>query len=281
MRTLSITLNVCLQLLLTLPVGANAQEQRRDRLIGLLTVAGTIEQLDKYGHPKAVFMSYKDTDITSATFGLELCVLEAPRGTSRLRVKDIRVDDNPREVFQSLIPATSLGVMTGGFFGLDRHGAPIPLGLVRSDYKTISPRHPWKTGGVVVTSAKGVEIISIARFTNSQGYSDAIQSKPILVEKGKDGIRSATNDRFDRSAVGIDSGGSVYFFVIHEPAGNAASLAEFSSLLRAFRSTRGKLIVSALAMDGGPGAHLYIPPLKKHCGSGTPNFVPNVLYLAK
>jgi uncharacterized protein YigE (DUF2233 family) len=171
--------------------------------------------------------------------------------------------------------------MTGGFFGIDKLGSPIPLGLVKSDGKTISRKYPWASGGVVAASKDRVEIFPIANFTNPQGYSDAIQSKPLLVEGGRDGIRTATNDRFDRSAVAVDSKGSVYFFVLHEPAGSAGSLAEFSYLIRSFRSTKGEAIAFALAMDGGPGAHMYVPALKKHCGAGAPTFVPNALYVTK
>ncbi len=171
--------------------------------------------------------------------------------------------------------------MTGGFFGLDKRGRPIPLGLIKSHGKTMAPKHPWISGGVVAASRERVEIVPIAKFANPQSYSDVIQSKPMLVEAGRDGIRTAMHDRFDRSAVAVDGRGSVYFFVVHEPAGSAASLAEFSHLLLSFRSTRGESIAFALAMDGGPGAHMYVPVLRKHCGAGAPTFVPNALYITK
>jgi hypothetical protein len=270
-----------LLLVLIYPIGSQAQEPRRDRLGGILNAEPVAQQLEKYGYPRATFLSYKDTDVTSATFGVELCVLEVPRGSARLRVKDLRVDKNPAEIFQSAISPASLGVVTGGFFGLDKHGGPIPLGLVKSEGRSIAPKHPWSSGGVVAASKDEVKILPIAKFSRPQDYSDVVQSKPMLVEAGKDGIRTAMNDRFDRSAVAIDSGGNVYFFVVHEPGGSAASLAEFSYLIRSFRSTNGKSIDFALAMDGGPGAHMYVPALKKHCGAGSPTFVPNALYFTK
>ncbi len=275
------SLSVALTLLLAFPIGTQAQELRRDRLGRVLQVAPVVQKLAMYGYPQATFFSYKDSDVASATFGVEMCVLEMPRGSGHLRVKDLRVDKSPIEIFQSGFPATSLGVMTGGFFGLDKLGSPIPLGLVKSDSKTISQKHPWTSGGVIGVSKGRIEILPIAKFTSPQSYSDAVQSKPLLVEAGKDGIRTATNDRFDRSAVALDSKGSIYFFVVHEQAGSAASLAEFSYLIRSFRSTNGDAIDFALAMDGGPGAHMYVPALKKHCGAGIPTFVPNALYVTK
>lgn len=273
--------HAALMLLLSCHTGTEAQEPRRERLGEVLRASPVVQRLDNYGYPLAVFSSYKDHDVTSATFGVEMCVLEVPRRSGRLRVKDLRVDKNPAEVFQSDVPAASLGVMTGGFFGLDKRGHPIPLGLVKSEGKTISQKHPWTSGGVVAISKDRVEILPIGKFSSTKAYSDVVQSKPLLVEAGRDGVRSAMNDRFDRSAVAIDSTGSVFFFVVHEPGGSAASLAEFSYLIRSFRSTKGDAITFALAMDGGPGAHMYIPVLKRHCGAGIPTFVPNALYITK
>lgn len=281
MQVTLISLNAAFLLVLVCPISSQAQEPRRDRLGALLNAAPVVHQLEKYGYPRATFLSYKDSDVASATFGVEMCVLEVPRGSARLRVKDLRVDKNPAEIFQSVIPAVTLGVVTGGFFGLDKDGGPIPLGLVKSEGKSIAPKYPWTSGGVVAASKDRVDIVPIAKFSKPQDYSDIVQSKPMLVEAGRDGIRTAMNDRFDRSAVAIDSRGSVYFFVVHEPTGSAASLAEFSYLIRSFRSTKGDSINFALAMDGGPGAHMYIPALKKHCGAGTPTFIPNALYLTK
>lgn len=262
-------------------LSARADEIRRDRLDGLLKTSPIIEPLEKYGYGEATFLSYKDTDMASASFGVELCILEVPRGSGHLQVKDLRVDKSTSEVFQSSFPLSSIGVMTGGFFGLDTKGKPIPLGLVKTAGKTITPVHPWKSGGVVAVSKKQVQIIPIAEFANATIYSDVIQSKPMLVEAGKDGIRAPTSDRFDRSAIAVDRVGTTYFFVLHEQAGSAASLAEFSYVLLSFRSTKGKSIDFALAMDGGPGAHMYISALKKHCGSGSATFVPNALYFTK
>ena len=262
-------------------VGAHAAEPARERLARLLDVTPAIHSFKSTDYAEARFIVYRDTDAASPTLGLELCVLEAPRGTGRLRVKDLRVDRPPAEVFRTAFQDGPLAVMTGGFFGLDRTGNPIPLGLIVSNGKTLSPEHPWTSGGFVAATEAGVEIVPVAQLRQARKFSEVAQSRPLLVENGRDGIRKPTADRFDRSAVAVDGHGGLYFFVIHEPAGSAASLAEFSHLLLKFRSTQGRSLRWALAMDGGPGAHLYVPSLSKHCGAGTPTYVPNALYIAK
>jgi uncharacterized protein YigE (DUF2233 family) len=169
--------------------------------------------------------------------------------------------------------------MTGGFFAVNNHGKLIPQGLVRSGRQERSPKYPWTSGGIVGVRNGLTQIIPISQAGETKKFSEALQSKPILIWNGEDGIFSAQNERFDRSAVGIDKHGNIFFFVLSEPTGMAASLAEFSYLLMQYRSTMGTAISAALAMDGGPGAHLYVPELKRHCGAGTPNYVPNALYI--
>lgn len=275
------TLRISFGLAFLAAASAHATEPTRERIAHLLNVTPSVHSMQISGYPEAKFLVYRDTDQASSTLGLELCVLESPRGTGRLRVKDLRLDKPPSEVFRSNFQTTTLGVMTGGFFGLDKAGNPIPLGLIVSNGKTLSPKHPWTSGGLVAASESDVVILPVARFDEARKYSEVAQSKPLLVENGRDGIRTPTADRFDRSAIAVDRKGGLYFIVIHEPAGSAASLAEFSHLLVKFKSSKGEFLQWALAMDGGPGAHLYIPSLSKHCGAGTPTYVPNALYIAK
>ncbi len=256
---------------------AVAADPARDRLLGLLSQPRQAADLPQHRQAAARFVSYRDADPVSATFGVELCVLEA--GRARLRVKDLRTNMAPTELFPAALGSHAMGVMTGGFFGVGPGGRLIPLGLVKADGKTYSARHNWTSGGIVAASASGVLILPIARVGAVSAHTDALQSKPLLVEDGRDGIRSAGDDRFDRSAVALDASGRIYFFVLHEPSGAAGSLAEFSRLLLGYRSSDGQPIRHALAMDGGPGAHLYVPSLDRHCGAGTPSFVPNVLYV--
>lgn len=265
-------------LLLGIVLGtAASQELSRDRLAKVFAKPPMVRTVP--GTSGATFSRYRDDDIASATFGVELCVLAAKKGAGRLRVKDLRAHDSPVHAFESNLPMSAIGVLNGGFFGLDHAGASVPLGLVRSEGKTLNKKHPWTSGGMIVATGANASVIPISRYPSSGEHAEVVQSKPLLVEGGQDGIRSATADRFDRSSVALDKRGNLYFFVLHQPGGAAGSLAEFSYLLLHFRSANGEAITEALAMDGGPGSHLFIPLLKVHCGSGMPNFVPNALYI--
>lgn len=259
---------------------AKTQNAKTERLTKLLAMSPAIHRLDRDGRGRAVFLSYRDSNLSSATFGVELCVLEVQRGFGRLHVKDLRVSKVPSEVFASAFAHGTIGAINGGFFGLDARGKPIPLGLVKTAGRTVARRHPWASGGMVAASDVGVDIVPVARFQNTDTYSEVIQSKPLLVEHGADGIRSDSGGRFDRSAVALDSRGNLYFFVVHEPSGSAATISEFSQLLLMYRSALDNVAIdTALAMDGGPGAHMYVPALGRHCGSGAPTFVPNAIFI--
>src|SRR5579871_6176214 len=63
----------------------------RDRLSYLLETKPFVHAFTSDRIPAARFLSYRDTDERSATLGLELCVLEIPKGSGRLRVKDLRL----------------------------------------------------------------------------------------------------------------------------------------------------------------------------------------------
>ena len=228
-----------------------------------------------------VFRSFADRNPTSPTFGTELCIVEAKNRNGLLRVIETRTDGPTEETYEQYVPSNAIAAITGGFFGVDDKGNPVPLGFVKVEGKIKNRLHPWSSGGVVITNETGTHILPIKKFKDDKATLNAIQSKPLLVEDGKDGIRTQTPDRYDRSAIATTSDGGVVFAVLFEPGGRAGSLAEFSHLLLNLKTKNGGSIVWALAMDGGPGAHLYIPQMKKHCGAPAVNYVPNLLYLKK
>lgn len=263
-----------------LPAGVRAQEPApRDRLAPLLAKAPAVTPVEG---GRATFLSWRDSQAgPTIASGVELCALEIPAGSARLRVKDLSDSRPAAQVHQATFPrAASLGSLTVGFFGLNSKQRYYPMGLVRSQGQTLSARHPWSSGGVVgVRDGGQVEIVPIGRVAQLEPgrYTDAVQSKPMLIEDGQDGIRAASAERFDRGAVALDRAGNVYFFLLHSPLGLTATLAEFADLLRRYRSTRGDALTWALATDGGPSAHLWVPSLGRHCGTGVPAYVPNAL----
>jgi len=255
-----------------------ADEYPRERLARILDTQPYIENVRSGAQITSKFISHKDDDVTSPTFGTELCIVEIPKGAGKIKVKNLNTEGDPKNVYKSKVSNRAIAVITGGFFGLDETGATTPLGLVKSNGNQLSKNQLWKTGGFIAARASSATIFPVSDLKKLSSYPEVVQSKPILVWQSKDGIISSTGDRFDRSAIAKDKAGNIFFFVIYEPAGAAASLAEFSYLLLNYKPTTGGKVSSAIAMDGGPGAHLYVPSLDRHCGSGIPNYIPNVIY---
>ena len=278
MANLAITVSA---FLLFLHSNVNADNSPGGRLQNILKSTPMVHRLEKYGYPPAVFSTYKDIDMSSSTFGMELCALEIPKASGTLRVKDLRSEGESHSTFKAETPKMSLGSVSGGFFGVNGHGKMAPLGLVKAEGKIFSRINKWKSGGVIVGLKNDVKIIPISEFSDKDSYINALQSKPLLIEQEKNGIHSVVDDRFDRSAIAVDANDSIYFFVLHEPVGSTANLSEFSQLIQFFRPANGSKIQFALAMDGGPGAQMYIPALKKHCGASVNSFIPNMVYIEK
>jgi uncharacterized protein YigE (DUF2233 family) len=252
-----------------------------DRISHLLSHSPEIADVSANGLPGTRFVSFRDSSPASPSIGLEVCILEVPNKSRTISLVDTRKEGKPTEVFSSLADEKTLGVLNGGFFGVRKDGRLMPLGFLKSGSTVISPIHPWKTGGVFLDSASGPQIVPISRFRDTPEIRTAVQSKPMLVEGGRDGMRKGAPERFDRSAIAIAADGTLLLVVLHEPSGRAASLNEFSQLLLRIQTATKQRIVNALAMDGGPGAHLYVHPTSRHCGSGVPNFIPNALRVTR
>lgn len=267
-------------MVLLLPVMANA-EPPRDRLAYILDVSEKIKFSERTLGDNSIFKSFKVIDRSSANFGIELCVLEVPFNEVYLKVKEVGEQSHIEGVYKEYVPDHAIGAITGGFFGYDLKGSSIPLGFVKVNGKVINKMHPWTSGGVITSNEREINILRTKNFIDRNSIMHALQSKPLLIEEGIDGIRTNNFDRFDRSAIAITSDNRIFFAVIHEPGGRAASLAEFSSILLKLKSKNDGYITWALAMDGGPGAHLYIPEINRHCGAMSPNFIPNLIYIEK
>lgn len=78
------------------------------------------------------------------------------------------------------------------------------------------------------------------------------------------------------SAIALTDDGHL-LIVIHEPGGTGASLYEFAEVLLTLRTASHGKVTWAINMDGGPGAHLYVPNVKRHCGSDTSKYLPNAV----
>ena len=93
--------------------------------------------------------------------------------------------------------------MEVSFFGFDSKGNHIPLGLTIVDGVQKFPKHPWSSGGVIAATRQDTSILPIKGFAPSPEILHALQSKPLLIEGGRNGIRSDDEAWFDRAASGF------------------------------------------------------------------------------
>jgi len=220
---------------------------------------------------------YRLGDPESARFKLTFVILriEPP---FRLQVLDLRESGRVPDVFERAASgAAAAALINGGFFGFDGGGAHIPLGLVVANGRVKCPKHPWTSGGVVSATKVGVTISRTRQFALSQDIIQALQSKPLLVEDGGSGIRSDDGALFDRSAFGVSQNGEGLLTGAFTESGRTVTLKEFAQLLLDWAEQQHVKLGHVLAMDGGPGAHLYLPRARQHFGSDVDQFVPNVI----
>jgi hypothetical protein len=219
------------------------------------------------------------TSPSSSRPGLVL-VWTVLRNTS-VTVVDVRQFGPSGEIYAKNVQPSAVAAINGGFFGYSRSGKYMPLGLVVSHGRKTSPLAPWRTGGVMYQDLSNeVRVAPVRAFRLPPSTSQALQSKPLLVEGGRVAIRSE-DSRFNRSAVGLASDGAIVLAGTFESFGRAMSLKEFATFLVALEQIGGVRVLEALAMDGGPGAHLYFPALSKHYGDPGKNYIPNLIALGR
>lgn len=213
----------------------------------------------------------------SPQHGLTAAILRVSQ-PARVRVVDVRKSASKKELLARSADGGTLAIVNGGFFGFDKSGSHLALGLMIVDGRRLRPLHPWSTGGVLVQTSSGPRIHRIRDF-KAGAYPYALQSKPLLVENGAVAIGSDDGQWFDRSAVGLLKDGAIAFAGAFTDSGQSISLKQFADLLVDWASSRDDQWDSVLAMDGGPGAHLFIPSLKMHFGADVTQFIPNVIAL--
>ena len=219
----------------------------------------------------------EDKNIESPKYGLSIVWLVIPGSTGEWKIAEPRVFSNANEVFNKAAAPEDFVVQNGGFFENGPNETRFPLGLIIADGMQRNPKVDWGSGGILLRSRDEARIVPLPAFGNEPGITEAIQSKPILVKDGKSGIYTSRPEYFNRTAVGLDASGNYICIGAFTDNGDAVSLYEFAELLIRLREIGGPSIQDALALDGGPSAHIYIPSIHKHYGYATDNYVPNVL----
>lgn len=147
------------------------------------------------------------------------------------------------------------------FFGFRSDGAEKPIGLIRSNGKRLVKLMEWDHGGILVSDRKGnVKIIPAQNRNQAGAWSEAVQSKPIIVYKGAVDIRKNPRDaEFNRVAVGYTLEGEMLVVGVFHSFSQASTLYDFAQKFKEIADSRGLKIHRAIALDGGAGAQIHIP----------------------
>jgi len=212
--------------------------------------------------------------------GLTLVFVEGSCTRCAAHVQVVKEFGESYAIYRQKTPTDAAVAVNGSFFGYDANGRHVPLGLVVAASVRSNRRIGWDRGGFLVHAANGAtSIVPAKRYRQFRAETDVIQSKPLLVEYGRNGIRSDDGERFNRTAFAITTSGRLVIAGAFEGFGRAVSLHEFATFLLGARCADGSTIEWALSMDGGPGAQIYIPRLQMHFGDPGRNFVPNLVFI--
>lgn len=258
---------------------ARAQDDLETLLDGIASHPKRIESIPLPG--TGLFIKKIVSDPDGPRPGLVLCWIDIPSQYSKISILDIRKFGPSYQIFESA-STNAVALINGGFFGYDAKGDRIPFGLSMAAGSQLSPLIHWTTGGVLLQNDLGVvDIAPIRSIGALKGMQAALQSKPLLVENKKNGIRTDDGSRFNRTAIGITPNKSVVLVGAFESFGRALSLKDFASFITRLPALNGPAVVTALALDGGPGSQIYFPSAKLHFGDPGNNFVPNAISIGR
>jgi uncharacterized protein YigE (DUF2233 family) len=221
---------------------------------------------------------FRLNDPTASRYGLTIVFVVFSSQSYRLTIEDVRRREQPATAFSRVADKPhDLVLVNGGFWG-PRHGHDDAIGIVVTQGKQLSPIWKWTSGGVLFrTQDLAARIVPIRDFKQEREVKEAIQSKLLLVEASRSGIRSDNGQLANRTAVGLTKDGAVIVAGAFQDSDVALSLYEFAQVLTNLPEQLSPKVDYALYMDGGPAAHILIPSLNLQFGDDGSTFVPNVV----
>lgn len=204
-----------------------------------------------------------------------------PAKTAILSVHDIQKKGTAKQAYSPLAGKNTILIASGGFFGFRSDGHEKPIGLIRSNHKRLVRLLDWDHGGVLVSDKKGnVKIIPAQNRSQAGAWSEAIQSKPIIINSGMVDVNKNLRDsEFNRVAIGYTLDGDILVVGAFHSFGQASTLVDFAKIFKNEAERRELKIHRALAMDGGAGAQIYIPSRNLSFGDSGRSYFPNAVRL--
>lgn len=221
-----------------------------------------------------------NAEVVTHRFGeYQLVEIFIPAGKSKVTVHDLQMKGAAAEAYEQIINADTVAVVGGGFYGYDKDGDETPIGLTRENGVRKVALMPWSHGGVLTSDGDGHLRIYPANTAGQGGqWKFALQSKPIIILNGNvDVAKNLRDSDFNRVAIGTNTDGDILILGLFHSFGQAGTLVQFSRIYKEVANKRGVKILRALAMDGGAGAQIHIPQMKKSFGDTGLSYFPNAI----
>lgn len=211
-----------------------------------------------------------------ASAAVDLVVVTVVDRDTKARVQPVLRRGSTASLYVPTLCPSAVVVTNGSFYIRDGDKSA-PLGLVRVAGKTLARLSQRRSGGFLVINSGKIEVVPRAESARALVATDAIESTPIVVRDGANGMRSDDGVRFDRVGVGTITGGKTAVIGAFAENQDSISLYEFSTLARAAVAANGGRLSNFLAMDGGPSAHIYLPGEKRLYGYRGAAYLPNAI----
>ncbi len=182
----------------------------------------------------------------------------APKRSAWAEVRPVLIDGPARATYARNTCPGALAAVNGSFFYHDARGYR-PMGLVQVDGRTVQPPSPRRSGGFLVSDGKTFRVVPKSAPAPALAARFAVESAPILIQRGRNGMRADDMQRHDRVAGGVTAAGDLVLVGAFTASGSTVSLWEFEKLVRAAAADLGEAPADVLAFDGGPSAHLFLP----------------------